>query len=210
MRYKRRTSGPRRTKEDTWNDCKNDSNIDKDPMIHILTMDLISTFSYLTTGVYRGEHKVHLRRYDENGYPTKKGIALNPIQVKTLLDCLDSISDDADLIFAMLKDGDKFEYSIHLGYGAYITCERFNGRKYYDVRLYWIPPNCDTKSAVPTTKGVKLREDEFGLLKGQSDILYMIMPELGEISDCTCMVGGNQLEFLTCGRCNPFDCVNWF
>lgn len=174
-----------------------------------LLIDCTLYFRYLTSSVYRGEHKIHLRRYNEHGYPTKKGIALNVMQAKTLLDCLNSISDDADRIFSCLNEGDKFEYSIHLGYGAYITCEKFNGRKYFDVRLYWIPPNCDAKSPVPTTKGVKLREEEFTVLKGQTDVLYLIMPELSEVTDCTCM-SGNQLQYLTCGRCNPFDCFNWY
>ena len=128
-------------------------------------------------------------------------------QVKVLLDSVDAISTDADEAFARLDSTDKCEYSLHLGYGSYITCEMFLGQKYYDIRRYWLPPNGE--SSVPTAKGSKLRQDEFTLLKSHSQIMYSVLPELYDVEECQCL-SGNQLQFLTCTRCNPFDCLNWF
>ena len=166
-------------------------------------------FSYLTSCVFRGERKVHIRWYDEQGVPTKKGICLNMTQVKTLLDCATSISEDADNLFANLQPGDIHKYALHIGYGSYISCEIFQGLKYFDIRRYWVPPNTEQGTEpIPTTKGCKLHEDQFALFKDQKDLLYEIIPELSDIEDCKCLFD-NQLQFLSCARCNPFDCLNW-
>lgn len=149
-----------------------------------------------------------MRHYVESSqrmYPTKKGIALNPVQMKTFLDAI--IVVDAEVDTFLTANPNEVKYQSHLGYGTYFTVEIFNGYRYYDVRRYFIPNGQNER--IPTKIGIKLRKDQVEIIKNETSAIMNAVPELKEIGACECMFQANQLGFLTCARCNPFDCINW-
>lgn len=138
---------------------------------------------------------------------TKKGIALLPVQVNTLIECANGLSNEADKAFMEMPDNSKAEYSVHLGYGTYITVKQYNNSRFYDIRRFWKPSTDDEPTHTKT--GLMLSSEEFDKFKSSISLLLASLPVIKEVQACDCMFMANQLGFLQCARCNPWDFMNW-
>jgi len=96
---------------------------------------------------YNGTTLLHLRLYDDEGHPTKKGICLPIELVKVLMD----ITPQA---LQAIEEG--IETTLHISNSIRLQVSDFGNA---DIRLYWYPP--DGAEQVPTKKGVNLRSEEF-------------------------------------------------
>ena len=161
---------------------------------------------YFATSLWRGEEYFHFRVYEEkNGVriPTPKGVSLRPSQLKQLLDCATTLMNTAD---ETMKDPNVKEYAFHIGYGTYVTVKQETVR-WIDIRRFFKPDGCE--SPVHTRKGAMLRSEEFTRFVELIPKIYEHSPSLWNIQVCDCIFGGNQMAFLMCKACNPFDSVNW-
>ena len=161
---------------------------------------------YFTAQRYKDELQFHFRQYeskDGNQVPTKRGVYLKPNQMKNLLLCASTLVTDAEMAFS----NGQMEYRSHLGYGVYAIVTKFKGQKYIDIRRFWKP--ADAIEAVATTNGCLMKLDEFDKFLKLIPIIHQNYPELNLIQDCQCMFQPNQLGYLQCSMCNPFDFQNW-
>lgn len=94
---------------------------------------------------YKGRTLLHLRIYEENGYPTKKGVFFTVQEGKKLIELLPEVAFTLDK-----EEPGFFKVSDQLR----IEVTEFGT---VDVRLYWKPE----EEYVPTKKGVNLRKEEF-------------------------------------------------
>lgn len=136
---------------------------------------------------------------DENGCITKKGIALIASQLKQLIDCAATINESAE---KALRDMKNNEYSVHLGYGSYITVKNSYG-KWFDIRKFFKPDGC--KDPIHTKKGAMINTDEFEKFVSIIPKILEHFPELQNVQACDCMFQGNQMAYFQCRACNPFD-----
>lgn len=163
---------------------------------------------YFTSSEFKGIDYFHFRKYDipEVGklVPTKTGVALVPSQMKLLMDCAPSLFETAEHTFL---DPTIKEYSVHLGFGVYLTVEKKNSSTWVDIRKFFKP--ADKPNLMHTRKGAMLTREEFQIFVGLIGRINEKFPDLENINPCDCLFGPNQLLFLACKMCNPFDYTNW-
>jgi hypothetical protein len=129
--------------------------------------------------------------------PMKKGISLPLGRWKILSGATEDIDE------ALSKGS---SYSIHLGGNVY--CKVTDHGVCVDIRQYWSPP--DTKSIVPTKKGITLQPTEYTKLKDIMSIIEDFVPELNAVVPCYAQSDHlNQLGYLRCVECNPNNCGEW-
>lgn len=153
---------------------------------------------YFVTTTYRDDNYFHFRQMDEatkRPVPDGKGIALNPYQLKLLVDAAPDVCSTVE---------DDTIYSNHLGYGIYITTERGD---FIDIRRYFKPEH-ESKS-LPTRKGSMLRKTEFERFIVLIPKLLEYFPAISELKPCECMSENNQLAAMFCRVCNPFDYIEF-
>ena len=118
-----------------------------------------------------------------------------------------NILDIAETLLEKAEQSKESEYVWHLGYGVYITVAPYNGLIYVDIRKFWKP---DTfKEPVPTKSGLKMIRAEWSNFLDILSVIGVKYPELFDVQPCEYLFEGNQLGFLGCKQCNPFDYLNW-
>lgn len=165
-------------------------------------LEHIGRFYWFSTSQFRGAPYYHIRKYDQRGgktIPTKTGIHLIPAQLKQLIDCAGTIEESADK--AIQQNPDTSEYSVHLGFGTYLTVKIINNFKWFDIRRFFKPDGCT--DPVHTRKGAMLRSEEFNRIVELIPRILEHSPELKNIQPCDCLFG-NQLGYICCKQCNPF------
>ena len=133
--------------------------------------------------------------------PEGKGIALNPSQLKQLIDAATNFLQQARECFA---DTTVKEYSAHLGYGTYITKKR---NDFVDIRRYFKPGQ--EPQAIPTRKGSMLLKSEFERFLTIMPKIMEYFPAIAQLDSCDCMMENNQLAAMFCRNCNPFDYIDF-
>lgn len=155
---------------------------------------------YVKVSEWQKEPRLDLRQYelcDGQEIPTKKGISLKIIQLKTLMTAMDSIQE------TILKNEAQ---SWHLGYNVYVHVKENN--PCVDIRQYWKPN--EESDIVPTRKGLCLRPFEFTVFKGLLVDIENCLPELKNVKCCSERDDHqNQLGMLQCSICNPNDFAKW-
>lgn len=132
----------------------------------------------------------------------EKNIQLNTIQAKMLVDTLQTVDSEAERVWSSLNSEEKREHRVHLGYGVYLIVSVFKNRSYYDIRRWWIPPNCTVP--VPTKTGITLNADQCMVLRDARLDILQVVPEMEGIGPCECWMS-NENGFMHCKRCNPWN-----
>lgn len=122
--------------------------------------------------MWQNEPRLDLRQWEigqTNNKPTKKGISLKLLQVKTLKNGMESIQES-------LKKNEDLKW--HLGMNVYASVQKDNPR--VDIRQYWKRPLLD--ESVPTKKGLCFRPQEFDIFLKHWEEIIKAMPELEKFS----------------------------
>ncbi len=94
----------------------------------------------------------------------------------------------------------------HLGRNVYAVVQPNNPN--INIRQYWLPPN--SAEVVPTRTGITLRKSEFATLKDVASVIGDFVPELNSVVPCPYSSDHqNQLGFLRCPECNPYNFTEW-
>ena len=101
-------------------------------------------------------------------------------------------------------------YLHHIGDGVYLTVRKMlNKQLIFDVRRFSMQHD-DDEEPTPTLTGLELLEEEFHLLRQHLPQLNDCVPGLSEERPCFARDDHlNQLGFLRCARCNPFNFREW-
>src|SRR2546425_418340 len=150
---------------------------------------------------YNEQDWIHVREYvtyGERTYPSKKGVALTPVRLRTLMNKMEEI--DEQLKQANATAAYKVEqstYKTHLGAAIYAAVDK----KYHgvDLRRYWVPERQTT--VFPTRNGIYLPSSQWASLKEKLNELVVARPELTVVEDC---FHQNQMGFIDCRECSPF------
>jgi hypothetical protein len=160
-----------------------------------------------------GETKFHIRVYEElpekNGnialIPSKKGVVLTKLQMVSMLATIEMIGKALELKHT---DNNRTVFECHLGGGRYLNVKSYNRNFYVDIRKYFKPDDVD--SPIPTREGINLNISEWHVFEGLVETIKRIVPELQTLTPCFASEDHqNQLGYLQCFECNPFDCQNW-
>ena len=134
-----------------------------------------------------------------------KCIKLSNIQTKMMLHALDIIDNGANIAWEHLDVEAKREYQYHLGFGMNLTLSLYRGSRYYDIRLWCLPPSYT--HPIPTRVGITLNSEQVKVLREARNTIIETIPELEEIEPCECWLEIG-LFTTTCQRCNPWDILN--
>ena len=155
----------------------------------------ISKRLFVVVNKYEGTIFIHVRHYDEQGNPTKKGAALN-MSRWLILEMLEK-KIDASLL-ANSKGHQPQDLSEHLGGGYYATIE--NGRPYINIRKWFISDK-ENNTLKPTKKGVTLNVSQWEKVKWCFSVMRDFVPELLG-SKVICFEGhDNQMGYHSCPEC---------
>jgi hypothetical protein len=127
---------------------------------------------FVTAGMWKGEMKIHLRRYDPtNSFATEKGLVFSIDLWKKLSKMIDII----DVNYERVQKMNASDVNMEVGEKIFVGMEM--GSPKIDVRLWWQPPGC--RSLKRTTKGVKLNPWQWDKLKAIFKYMSAFVPELG-------------------------------
>lgn len=127
-------------------------------------------------------------------------VKLNPCQVRQLFILLESIDEEANILWKELTSfDDKREHSLHIGWKYYLTVMVFRGLRYYDIRRWWMAPG--RIEPTPTKTGIRLSQFEMNNLRDFQVRLFESMTAIRNIGPCNCY--SDDLQYLMCSRCNP-------
>jgi hypothetical protein len=113
------------------------------------------------------------------------------VMLRSKFDVIGEFVDD-------LRDQFYTKYKDHIGRGFYVTVD--NSAYCVDIRRFWRSSNDDIQ---PTNDAVSLTPEDFDALR--LVVLQFNLPNIEHCSD----THYNQLSFLCCYECNPFDCWNY-
>lgn len=111
-------------------------------------------------------------------------VILCPEQAAQLFVSLENIDKEANIAWTVVKDVEKREYSHHLGWGIFITVMLYHGKRYYDIRKWWMPKD----SAIPkaTRTGIRLNEYEMTKFRDSQAMIETAAPEIQQADPCPC------------------------
>lgn len=149
---------------------------------------------YLTASDFNGVTRVHIREY-QDGFPTKKGIALTPNRWAAVLFNLDDINE-------RVQDLPNANYKKHLGGGVYVTVTK--GYPCVNIRKYFRPEGA--KSEVPTRFGIAIRLSEWSKVSENASKMAEHFPQIANAMPCDMQFSHmNMLDYMDCKECNPFS-----
>jgi hypothetical protein len=148
---------------------------------------------------WQGEIRVDIRKYQDEGWPTKKGVSLTLARYKMLIDKhYENILNALERCQAgQLLEKIKF----HLGGGFYASVTPGTGYCSVDIRKYFRLDSVG--DMLPTKKGVFL---SVGMLKNLKQFVHprilACTPEYLETTPC-CDLHPIEFESALCQECNP-------
>ena len=128
-------------------------------------------------------------------------VRLCPEQVAELFISLNTIDEEATTAWVNITENEKHDFSHHLGWGIFLTVMPYRGKRYYDIRKWWMPQNSPSIKARRT--GIRLGEREFAKLNDLKAVIFAAIPEIERAEPC--LRCRNQSEYMRCERCQPFD-----
>src|SRR5437867_701983 len=144
---------------------------------------------------------IHVREYisyGERTYPSKKGVALTPVRLRTLMNKMEEIDEQLKQTNATAAyKVEQSTYKTHLGAAIYAAVDK----KYHgvDLRRYWLPER--QTLVAPTRNGIFLPSSQWTSLKEKLNELVTARPELSLVEEC---FHQNQMGQLDCRECLPF------